>query len=375
MDVKIIGAGPGGLLTGLYLLEKGITPKIFEKQSKENYESTPCAEGISQGAIDKLKQDIRFDSSSLINNKPDRAILFFPSGKKTFLEEPVPVILNRTDWLRALGEEFEKRGGEIEYEREVKNPENLKYDYLIGADGPVSKVRGLMNGEVKVTTGCQYRFEPENYEDGVLELYWNKKFSDFYSWIFPKKDYLTIGCGGKIENLDRFLESKDMEGKILEREIHPITYNGTKFQENNIFLIGDAAGMLNPVLGDGLGPIISASEILSTCIHEEKPKEYEKGLKEKLPDPKVTNVLLSLNQSDLKKLGGLLDGVNFLDFIRTLLGGENLLDVVREDMIFEMFKSNFFNILRDPNFLAKLLRIYKSREKIKRSLKLWSKRV
>jgi len=374
MDLKIIGAGPGGILSGLYLLENGITPRILERQSRENYKSTPCAEGVSRGTIDKLKRDIGFDSSSFINNEPDRAVLSFPSGRETFWEYPVPVILDRTEWLWALIEEFERRGGHIEFDKEVGDIDDLDYDYLIGADGPNSRVRRRIGGDVRIVSACQYRFKPEEYQRKVLELHWDKRFSEFYSWIFPKKDYLNIGCGGSYGGLDRFLSYKNMNGEILERKAHPITFGGTNFQEGNIFLIGDAAGMLNPVLGDGLGPIVFASEVLSFCFGEGDLGMYEKILRKKLPDSQVTDVLLSLNQRDLDKLGNLLDGVNFLDFLKALMGGSTVLDFFKEDVIFEMLKGNFLRILHDPRFLVKLASFYRNRGRIKESLKLWSKR-
>jgi len=34
MEVVIIGGGPAGIITGLYLLEKGIKPLILEKKDK-----------------------------------------------------------------------------------------------------------------------------------------------------------------------------------------------------------------------------------------------------------------------------------------------------------------------------------------------------
>lgn len=356
-DIKIIGAGPGGLFSGLYLLEKGFVPTIFEKQSREDYESTPCGEGISVDSIKKLEQDVGFVSKPFISAEVGGVVFCFPEGNRAFLESE-GVVLDRTDWLKALAEEFENRGGEIEYGKEIGNPGDLEYDYLIGAEGPVSKTRELIDGAARVVAGCQYKFRPDDYQNDFLEFHLNKKFSDYYSWVFPKGDYLTIGCGGKIGDLDRFLESREFEGEILEREMHPVTFSGEKFQEENVFLIGDAGGMVNPVTGAGLGPIILASEVLSDCIDEGNPGEYEGRVREILVSPEITDMLMGLSQSYFKKLGDLVDG----EYVR---------DFVKKNNVLDMIRGNFFSVLGDPSFLIKTRRLYKRREEMKKAFELW----
>ncbi len=371
-DIKIIGAGPGGLLAGLYLIEEGFSPHIFEKQDRESYKSTPCAEGISEGAIDKLREDIDFDSGPAVNRKLDEASITFPQGYSVYWEEPAPVILDRTKWLKSLAGEFERRGGVIEYGSEIENFESLDYDCLIGADGPNSAVREFIGGEVEVVACCQYKFYSED-PGSVAEFYWDKTISDYYSWIFPKEESINIGCAGSVEDLDRFVQSQGLGGDELERQIHPISLNGSKFQEDNILLIGDAAGMINPVLGDGLGPIISASEILSECVSAGDIEVYEERVREELPDLEITKFFIEFSQSDLEKMGILLDDKNLLDFLYSFFGDGDFLDFFDKKVFFSLFKGFIFDFPNMLRFLLKILPFFEKSGDIKKSLLLWSK--
>ncbi|MEA2054783.1 MAG: hypothetical protein U9O96_06755 [Candidatus Thermoplasmatota archaeon] len=73
------------------------------------------------------------------------------------------VVLGRTRWLRGIATEFVKRGGTLKTNSDVLsinknfvflgNGEKIKYDTLIGADGPFSVVGRHMGIKQKVVCG------------------------------------------------------------------------------------------------------------------------------------------------------------------------------------------------------------------------------
>jgi len=81
----------------------------------------------------------------------------------------------------------------------------------------------------------------------------------------------------------------------------------------NIALIGDAASMTNPLSGGGLAPIIYASSILARNIGN--LEGYEKEVKKHpISSPavvKAKNLLMKLTNSELEKMGKLVDGRTF----------------------------------------------------------------
>ena len=82
-----------------------------------------------------------------------------------------------------------------------------------------------------------------------------------YGWIFPKKKCVTIGVGGNIEyknniqkeklqSLIQFASGSDF-GEIRGAFIPYGKYVKTPFK-NNVILIGDAAGLVDPITGEGI---------------------------------------------------------------------------------------------------------------------------
>ena len=53
--IYIVGAGPAGLITGLFLIDIGYDVKIFEKNRE--IRSTACGEGCDEKSLKKLPFD------------------------------------------------------------------------------------------------------------------------------------------------------------------------------------------------------------------------------------------------------------------------------------------------------------------------------
>ncbi|UCH71472.1 MAG: NAD(P)/FAD-dependent oxidoreductase [Thermoplasmatales archaeon] len=328
MKTVIIGGGPAGLITGLRLLEKENETLILEKKPK--IASTACAEGCD---IKSLKK-IPFDSSSYISKKIKGFKLVFPDGK-WLLCNTDGVVLDRNRWLKGMADEFKKRGGTLKTNANVKsikesnlilqNGEQIKYDRLIGADGPYSIIGKNMGINQKHPCGVQYKIKYDTSNMDYLELYLDKKFSEHYSWVFPKDNVINVGLLGKFSQLDSFLDYLKIEKNIVSKEGGAIPLCGIskKIVEENKALIGDAASMTNPLSGGGITPIIHASSILAKNIYDFK--NYEKEVqnhpmfhKDIL---KATNVLLKTDNNDLEKIGKIFHGkvlgeMTNLDFLR-----------------------------------------------------------
>ncbi|MFH0922698.1 MAG: FAD-dependent monooxygenase [Candidatus Micrarchaeota archaeon] len=303
VNVAVIGAGPAGLIAGAYLLKSGFDVTIYEKN--KGYLSTPCGEGISERVVQKLKSDIGFDSKPYISSTINGLKNFFPGGFHAFIYEKGHV-LNREAWIGGMGRLFEKNGGKVEFDNKIGHIGKLTDEIIVGADGPTSLARQSIGGKVRLSTASQYKMTFPWENKNFLEFYWDLDVSDAYGWNFPKKDYFNVGVMGTFAQLDRFCEKYGFSGKIIKKEAYPIPFSGSAIHKNNVYLIGDAAGMANAFSKGGIAPTVYASEILANCLSSGKGREYEARVKRhpafSLKYEHALETLISLG-SNLEKLG------------------------------------------------------------------------
>ncbi|MFB6075903.1 MAG: FAD-dependent monooxygenase [Candidatus Aenigmatarchaeota archaeon] len=316
MNIKIVGAGPAGLITALYLNKAGYKPTIYEKQNREGYESTPCGEGISHEKLKKLKKDTGFNSKPNISNGVKKFRMIFPNKKSVEIKREI-VFLDRTKWQKSMIEFLEDKGIEIQFNKEIGDLEDLNYTYLIGADGFNSRVRRKLDIGIDIHIASQYKMKlKENIEE--LKLYINEMFhyKDLggYSWVFPKSDIVNVGVSNSFEVLDKFLDKYNIEGEILSKKASPVGINGKIFSntDNNILLVGGAGGLTNSLTGGGLTPIIKSSKFI--VDHIKDVRNYDTSIKASSINPQLWKNAASnfyTKNSIYAKMGNILNGEKF----------------------------------------------------------------
>ena len=156
----------------------------------------------------------------------------------------------------------------VESDRQIRvDGKPIKVDAVVGADGAngiTAKSVGLggaiVNG-VALEGNLPYERLPEDGWRGmlVLEL---ATVPGGYGWIFPKGDHVNVGVGGwgaegpRLRAHLRALcehygieldELRNLRGHRL-----PMRRPGTVLARGRALLVGDAAGVLDPVSGDGM---------------------------------------------------------------------------------------------------------------------------
>ncbi len=290
-DVIIVGGGPAGSAASFTLANSGISVCVVDRytfprdklcgglltlRSKKIFDEIF---GISwDPVIDMVSRGVRFYyKSNLLNSVEDYKDLYFTTrynfdnyllrqsekaGTNLFLGNAVKSI-NIKDNSIALG-----------------NGTLLTYDYLIGADGVNSIVARTLFGksfdkstiayalEIEIPINDKYKRidDPEIYF-GVVR--WG------YGWVFPKKDTLTTGIGGlheKNEDIKKeFLDFLKMRfGEVPEVKIKGNYLPFGNYREqpggNNILLCGDAAGLVDPITGEGIAFAMQSGHFAALSI-------------------------------------------------------------------------------------------------------------
>ena len=180
--------------------------------------------------------------------------------------------------------------------------------YLIGAGGTHCPVaRALFPKPENLQCGTQEREFEGNLEeiaacrageDGEPEILLHDDMKG-YSWNVPKGHWLNVGTGTLVarevvpawNKARAFFQGNGTKGTI-PLSSHPmldkmkghgyIFFNTTHLascQADNVFLIGDALGLAQPMTGEGILPAVLSGKLCATAIAEGAPETYKERLR------------------------------------------------------------------------------------------------
>jgi flavin-dependent dehydrogenase len=99
-----------------------------------------------------------------------------------------------------------------------------------------------------------------------------------YGWIFPKDDHCNVGLytNSSASSLSRnalkaYVRKKLGEASLTTCVGYPIGLGGETYalSSRRIFLAGDAAGLTDPLLGEGIANAIKSGQAAASAIHLE----------------------------------------------------------------------------------------------------------
>ena len=287
-DVLVIGAGPAGSTAAKAASEEGLKVLMIERKANVGL-PVHCAGYIPR----LLPRKADFDANAIIQ-KIDFMRTYLPDGGTIETRSP-GFILERSLFdkdlvLRAVDAGADlmikttavsRNKGRVSVKRGRETTE-IEAKVIIGADGAKSTVGGWVNeknrnfiialqGEVRLK-------EPMAH----TEVYFDVEFEGGYAWLFPRGLTANAGVGVNFKhsgNLRQkwefFLDGLDKEGKVVNDSMVGISaglvpvggYLNT-VPDENILLVGDAAGHTDPITGAGILPAIQCGQIAGKVAAE-----------------------------------------------------------------------------------------------------------
>jgi len=323
----VIGGGPAGATCARKAAEAGLDVLLLEKANHPR--DKPCGGALGPFAVQNLDLDI----SPMIEHTFHGALVHTPSQKKVILTSKnlTGHLITRSRFDSYLLQKAVDEGVEVIQGVEVVGLEQLrsgiralavgdsyKSHLLVGADGVNSiiarklgvrpkwasdQVAMCISAEVPLNTKDVESVMMTHGAEGcpVIELYFDL-VSWGYGWCFPKEKGLSVGVGCRLDKredlrhaweklvtkieLDKGIEL-DTSRKVSSRV--PLGGKIHRSIARRSMLIGDAAGLVSPITGEGISYAIQsgslAAKIASEAVEMKTPThvvEYDTQLKKKL---------------------------------------------------------------------------------------------
>ncbi len=300
-DVIVVGAGPAGSTAARLLAQRGASVLLLDKRSFPR--DKPCGGGVTVRAASL--QDV--DLAPVIERTIYGATFSLRLGPAFRKRYHLPLTyMTQRSRLDAFLAERAAEAGAIFHDGEALRDVDIRDGrspgvivrteggtyaarVLIGADGANSQVRMALalppwreeavalEGELRLKGGV-----PSEWQDHVgLDV---GGLAGGYGWIFPKGDHLNIGVGGwkyaaftlrpKLAQLCRRygFDPAALEG--VRGHHLPLRRGGAAIARGPAALVGDAAGLVDPLSGEGIHMAFAsarlASETALACLGGER---------------------------------------------------------------------------------------------------------
>ena len=274
-DVIVAGAGPAGSTAARECACRGLSVLLLDRAAFPR--DKPCGGGVNVRAarllpfdldpvIERTATGVRFSvklSGSFDRSYPTSLTHMTQRSRlDTFLVEravEAGAVLRERSAVR----DVERQNDHVVVRAGAEVFEGRTLVAADGANGPTARLAGIsVDGRMGIALEA-------NVTDGGAAGAWRSMIGldlgstpGGYGWLFPRADHVNIGVGGWLHaaptlraRLDRVARFYGLDHAVMwnVRGHHlPVRRPGSPLVSGNLLLVGDAAGLLDPLTGEGI---------------------------------------------------------------------------------------------------------------------------
>lgn len=306
-QVIVVGAGPAGASVAFFLAKEGVDVLLVDQATFPR--DKPCGDGVTSSGLKVLARmgltDWVTDNRFL---EPKELLLTSPDGTAA-RKRPTPrenlaygCLIPRLRLDAALVERAVAIGARLQEGTRITNMERLgahrvrltgcragrsatlETSLVVAADGGKSSFTrqlGLASGPPELVAVRGY-MEGDTGDSGLVEIHWDRSLLPGYGWLFPLGNgRVNVGVGAYSrvvrrhrlnlhQQLRAFLAQNPHACARLGRarfisriKGHPLRTDANRVTPlaDNVMVAGEAAGLVNPLTGEGIGSALECGEM------------------------------------------------------------------------------------------------------------------
>ena len=305
-DVLVVGAGPAGSTAAYRLAREGASVLLADKATFPR--DKPCGGGLTMRAVRLLP----FSVEPVVEDRTNRVRfgLDFTRRFERRLDDPLVLMTQRVrldaflvEQAVAAGAEFrdgvrvtDLAAAEDGVEASVNGIKVAANQALLadGANGTSTRAVGLDDGRdygVALEANVPYGVVSEDEYRGLLCLEL-ANVPGGYGWVFPKGDHVNLGVGGWERegprlrgHLARFCREYGIPESSLENvrgHRLPLIHARARVAKGRVALLGDAAGLVDPLSGDGIYEAFLSAKLATEALLAGDLESYDTELRRSL---------------------------------------------------------------------------------------------